>query len=79
MRAGFWQIVFVVTLALVFFHRPVIAVLRALMGGGSGEKGGGRATRGRASGGKCYKCGAPLPRGARFCHDCGRPQDVIDV
>ena len=33
MRPGFWQIVIIVALVALFFHRPIIAVFRALAGG----------------------------------------------
>ena len=81
MRPGFWQIVIIVALVALFFHRPIIAVFRALAGGADG-KGSAAGSSGGARGVKavrCYNCGASWPNGSRFCNKCGRSQDVIDV
>lgn len=83
MRPGFWQIVIVGGLLLMFFAPQVIKIIRAL----AGEASGGKAGQGRASGAppppsksvRCHKCGAKLPDGARFCPKCGCTQDIIDV
>ena len=81
MRPGFWQIVVIVALVALFFHRPIIAVLRALTGdtAGRGAAGGGSGAARGADKARCYNCGASLPRDSRFCPKCGRSQDVIDV
>lgn len=81
MRPGFWQIVIIVALVALFFHRPIIAVFRALIGGAeSGGKGKEHGAYARGAGSiRCYNCGASLPNGSRFCNKCGRSQDVIDV
>lgn len=81
MRPGFWQIVIIVALVALFFHRPIIAVFRALTGSAeSGGKGRVKGAHARGAGSiRCYNCGASLPNGSRFCNKCGRSQDVIDV
>jgi len=78
MRPGFWQIVLIVALVLVFFHRPVRAIVRALMGDGAGRPGG-SASRPPSRGAACPHCGADNPDGAKYCGSCGRPLDFIDV
>lgn len=77
MRPGFWQMVLLVGLVALFFHRPIIALFRALVGG-EGSDGKSSGASGEKSG-RCYNCGASLPRDSRFCPKCGRSQDVIDV
>jgi hypothetical protein len=78
MRPGFWQIVLLVVLVALFFHRPIIALFRSIAGGARfGDGSGGGACGTEPS--RCYNCGAMLPRDSRFCPRCGRSQDVIDV
>ena len=77
MRAGFWQIVLVVGLVALFFHRPLLAVLRAL--GGRRADGGARGGRGLRRVRTCPHCGTANGAEAKFCSACGRPLDFIDV
>lgn len=79
MRPGFWQIVFVVGLCVIFFSPQLIKIIRALTGGNGAGPSAGRAAPPAARGERCHKCGAPLPANARFCPKCGTTQDVIDV
>jgi len=86
MRPGFWQVVIVGGLLVIFFAPQLIKIVRALTGGdGSRDearssRGGGRdEARPSRGGGRCHKCGAKLPPDSRFCPKCGCNQDVIDV
>lgn len=82
MRPGFWQIVIVVGLLLLFFAHPLIRFLHALKDSSKStprRRGEFDDAAPAASAARCYKCGTRLPDGARFCPKCGRTQDVIDV
>lgn len=82
MRPGFWQIVIVVGLLLLFFAHPLIRLFHALKDSSkstSARRGGADDAVSPATTARCYKCGAHLPDGARFCPKCGRTQEVIDV
>jgi len=82
MRPGFWQILLIVALVLVFFHRPIVAIIRALAGSRGAGRTGASAARtppSRRDGEACLHCGAANPRGAKYCNACGRPLDFIDV
>lgn len=84
MRPGFWQIVIVGGLLLLFFAHPLIRFLRTLMDSAKSSSPRARANASDTSSSaappvRCYKCGARLPEGAHFCPKCGRTQDVIDV
>jgi len=80
MRPGFWQAVLVVALVVLFFHRPLVAIARRLLGLTRAPRRpdaqGPVSFRGPAV---CTKCGADLPSGARFCPRCGADQSFIDV
>jgi membrane protease subunit (stomatin/prohibitin family) len=41
---------------------------------GTSESGGGETA---TAGGKCVKCGAAMPSGSKFCHECGASQAAV--
>ena len=75
MKAGFWQLVILGVLVLVFFRPVVLAVARALARG-RGEP---EARRRASLASVCPHCRARLPDGAEYCPRCGRRVGCIDV
>lgn len=84
MRPGFWQILIITGLLVVFFLHPLLRILRALTSssshGGSGRRRRMAASRPSACGELvCPHCRSANPEGAKFCNSCGKPIDFIDV